>query len=92
LFIHSALSYLVAQPSLSSFPVRRPHLAMASLQAVQADQAGLAAGKPLDIQVDTIWQMALASFSANKECIVLPLEYENLLSAATIEELKARLR
>lgn len=59
---------------------------------LQAEQTCVAADKPLDQQVETIWQMALASFSANKESIVLPLEYEKLLSHDTIEELKARLR
>ena len=62
------------------------------MAASQADQTGVLAGKPIDHQVETIWQMALASFSANKDSIVLPLEYEKLLSHDTIEELKARLR
>ena len=65
---------------------------MASLEVVPADQNVVTADKPLDSQVDTIWQMALASFSANNESIVLPIEYEKLLSLETIEELKARLR
>lgn len=65
---------------------------MASAQAVSAGPSASAADKPLDDQVEIIWQMAVASFSANNESIVLPLEYENLLSPATIEELKARLR
>lgn len=62
---------------------------MASLGAMQSI---VAANKTFDSQVDTIWQMALASFSANNDSIVLPLDYAKLLSPEAIEELKARLR
>lgn len=62
------------------------------MASLPADQKVVAANKTIDPQVDTIWQMALASFSANNESIVLPLEYGKLLSPETIEELKARLR
>lgn len=60
--------------------------------ATQSGLDSVADANPLDQQVDTIWQMAQASFSANGESIVLPLEYETLLSQNSIEELKSRLR
>jgi hypothetical protein len=64
----------------------------AAMVSLPVGQTAIAAAKPFDHQVETIWQMALASFSANKDAIVLPLEYEKMLSDETIEELKARLR
>jgi hypothetical protein len=65
---------------------------MASLQAVTANQGGITTDKHADPLVDTIWQMALASFAANNDQIVLPLQYAKSLSAGVVEELKARLR
>jgi hypothetical protein len=64
---------------------------MTSPGVTQVSSDAVTVASPLDHQVDTIWQMAQASFSANGESIVLPLEYEKLLSQNTIEELKARL-
>jgi len=65
---------------------------MASSEAVPAGLAGIVTNKPVGSQVDTIWQMALASLSANDESIVLPLDYAKLLAPKVIEELKVRLR
>jgi hypothetical protein len=65
---------------------------MAPSEAVPAGQTIIATKNPVDPQVDTIWQMALASFAANNESIVLPLDYAKLLSPEVIEELKVRLR
>jgi hypothetical protein len=65
---------------------------MAPSEALPAGIAGIVTNKSVGSQVDTIWQMALASFSANNESIVLPLDYAKTLDPKAIEELKVRLR
>jgi hypothetical protein len=65
---------------------------MAPSEVVPAGIAGIVTNKSVGSQVDTIWQMALASFSANNESIVLPLDYAKLLAPKVIEELKVLLR
>lgn len=84
-------STAVCSPTELSFSAARSISELSTIAMLSFSQGKQHAMDQSDAVVETIWHMAKASFTANKNQIVLPIGYEKSLSLDVIEELKRRL-